>query len=817
MTRNNNIKKPHRDSKKKPQEYILDDESSASKQSDTTNIRRNKKISNPLNQKESETTESLNYSSSDQTAQSIGMLRPSCTIKTNRQQSAEQKSSIKSWKQLFNKHKKTRLEPTQSDAKKFTQIKFKCNDSVNMHIGNIIPSDNDDETIIFHNVNGIKEEDNWHQILQTMKEMRAAIIGLVEINKSLRNQMRQQWKNTARKFFNHSRISHSESQVKFDNDYKPGGTMTITTGKWQARITEQGEDSHGLGRWSFQKISSTKSNLVIITAYRPCATNGPTTAWMQQWILLREKGVVNPDPVKIFYQDLLQLLNKWKDNGYEIILLIDANETLGENSGGLNHIVRQIELTDLILHKHPQLQETNTYARGSKQIDYILGTQRVREFCSAAGMLPFGTGYNSDHRQIFVQINIAKILNTNIKPLESVYNRKLQNATPRERKKFIEEVHSYFLQQNLFKRMNQLLTCDTWGHEQTKEYEACDAQHIEGMLYAESRTKKLQTTPWSPIFQQAVAEKSFWKIALSIKMNHMYPSESFLTWAESKGIEDFKGLDIGTVKQKLRQAQKMLREVNKQAVQLRETHLQELLTEAEIQDETQRKKRIKILLRAHQQQQAFKRLQNMLKPKSTGGLSYILVPEKFKAEDFPYDPNHIETWEQIHDPELIQDLVQKQNLAHFGQADGTPFTKLPLTSINWQADTIEAQEILRGSIPTSILTENQYVTKILQYIANRTDLPQIDTWISPEQVGQGFRKWRESTSTSPSGCHLGLRKIAAMPSADEETEKQRVDILQIQTNVINLPLQHGFSPRRWQTVVNAMLEKIPGRPMLHKL
>jgi hypothetical protein len=48
-------------------------------------------------------------------------------------------------------------------------------------------------------------------------------------------------------------------------------------------------------------------------------------------------------------------------------------------------------------------------------------------------------------------------------------------------------------------------------------------------------------------------------------------------------------------------------------------------------------------------------------------------------------------------------------------------------------------------------------------------------------------------------------------------DKQRKNILKLQTLIINIPLQIGFSPKRWQTIVNAMLEKIPGNPILHKL
>jgi hypothetical protein len=166
------------------------------------------------------------------------------------------------------------------------------------------------ETIWFHNINGIKDEKNWAQIILTMKENNIDIFGFAEINKSMDNFALNWWKSTIRKQFYLSRMIHSESTTKTDSEYKPGGTLTTITGKRQARVSEMGRDNKGLGRWSYIKISSKKSNLIIITAYRPCKSYGPLTAWMQQWSLLREKGIKHPDPIKIFYEDLSTEISK---------------------------------------------------------------------------------------------------------------------------------------------------------------------------------------------------------------------------------------------------------------------------------------------------------------------------------------------------------------------------------------------------------------------------------------------------------------------------------------------------------------------------
>jgi hypothetical protein len=222
-----------------------------------------------------------------------------------------------------------------------------------------------DDTILFHNINGIKDESHWAQVITTMKELEVEIFGFAEINKSMTNFSKHKWTSIIQKQFYFSRMVHSESAATTEYEYKPGGTLTTVTGKWQARISEMGQDKK-LGRWSYIKISSRKNSLIIITAYRPCKTLSHLTAWMQQWSLLREEGRRNPDPIKNFYKDISEQLEKWKSQNYEIILMMDANETLGDTPNGLGQLIGQHGLIDLILHKHTGEDLPSTYCKCSK-------------------------------------------------------------------------------------------------------------------------------------------------------------------------------------------------------------------------------------------------------------------------------------------------------------------------------------------------------------------------------------------------------------------------------------------------------------------
>jgi hypothetical protein len=90
------------------------------------------------------------------------------------------------------------------------------------------------EGIIFHNINGLKDTDNWWQILTSMKELNVSCMGFAEINTSLKGYRIQKWNEVTRKIFQVSRMTHSESDIDMDTDYKPGGTITAVVDKWQA-------------------------------------------------------------------------------------------------------------------------------------------------------------------------------------------------------------------------------------------------------------------------------------------------------------------------------------------------------------------------------------------------------------------------------------------------------------------------------------------------------------------------------------------------------------------------------------------------------
>jgi hypothetical protein len=138
-----------------------------------------------------------------------------------------------------------------------------------------------------------------------------------------------------------------------------------------------------------------------------------------------------------------------------------------------------------------------------------------------------------------------------------------------------------------------------------------------------------------------------------------------------------------------------------------------------------------------------------------------------------------------------------RNQRHFGQAEGTAFTCAPLAELlSWEGDTHAADLILRGEYTNDELED---VTQLLlKHCESVSPLDAIEPEITLAAFTGKLRIWRESTSTSPSGRHLGHYKTLSRPIAyacdieeRDELEEFRLALLQAHLDIINYCLRHG--------------------------
>jgi hypothetical protein len=86
-------------------------------------------------------------------------------------------------------------------------------------------------------------------------------------------------------------------------------------------------------------------------------------------------------------------------------------------------------------------------------------------------------------------------------------------------------------------------------------------------------------------------------------------------------------------------------------------------------------------------------------------------------------------------------------------------------------------------------------------------LEEKSTKIMEDDVKSGFGRWKEASSTSPSGQHLGHYRAII----------QHHILLECLTKFMAIAIERGISITRWQRSINVMLEKDPGQPQISRL
>ncbi len=189
-----------------------------------------------------------------------------------------------------------------------------------------------------------------------------------------------------------------------------------TTGKWATRSTGKVlVDPSGLGRWSgLSYLGKSNKRLTILTAYRSPRQQHVAGFgfYDQQYARLLSQGVIRPNVRKQFISDIAKFVNDLQSEGHEIILSVDANEIVGQDSSfGIGHLLDECSLVDLH-HLSPAVPPA-TYKYGyHRKIDYMLGSLGVVQSVRRAGFLAYDNGIFSKHRGLFLDFDFQSLMGT---------------------------------------------------------------------------------------------------------------------------------------------------------------------------------------------------------------------------------------------------------------------------------------------------------------------------------------------------------------------------------------------------------------------
>jgi endonuclease/exonuclease/phosphatase family metal-dependent hydrolase len=200
-----------------------------------------------------------------------------------------------------------------------------------------------------------------------------------------------------------------------DSTYQAGGTLISTHGQHVGRIVEQGADPHG--RFCWQKmLGSRGEGVAFMSGYRVCHNlednPGPFTQFHQERNGLRSAGIKNPVPRKQFFKDMLELIDKFRLEGFRPVLMMDANEDWVARShprekDALMKFMRDAQLIDPFFEKFKVAPRT--YVEGRHRLDYILIDPALSDAVQRVGYLGNHDGNKSDHTMAFIDFNAKRL------------------------------------------------------------------------------------------------------------------------------------------------------------------------------------------------------------------------------------------------------------------------------------------------------------------------------------------------------------------------------------------------------------------------
>jgi len=459
---------------------------------------------------------------------------------------------------------------------------------------------------------------------------------------------------------------------------------------------------------------------------------------------------------------------------------MDANEILSDPNSKIHHIFEETDLIDLHYHCFPAQPKPAMHQRGSQPIDLIVGSPLLASALVHAWILPFGAPplIKGDHRLLGLDFSPEILFGNNTHSLALGLLHGINSKNDQHVRQYCTRVVRACNLHNLNDRIALLLQKPCMSKDDTAELESIDQTITKFLVNVDRQCRPFQVAPWSRDIQTAYLAHRFWALTFSANKNERNLSSALASIA--KRLDPALTLrDPGrSLSAHLRQAQKQLKKVRRDAAKHRKAHLEAILNQACAANQHKKTVALKYLIRAERNRQCYACFCQHTKPKSSGGLAFVTVTLESSAQT------------PLLEREALENTLLEYSRTHFARAEGSPFTQEPLGRLlQYDGLTSFGDRITRGQSVCVLHHFDEPTTAILNNLQRKTPMiPSDRSTLDYVTLLQGIKKWPERTTTLPSGRHLGIYKSLAK----HVIEKKKTTAAQVDNSkVLEGPLMQG--------------------------
>jgi hypothetical protein len=684
------------------------------------------------------------------------------------------------------------------------------------------PIDNKTTRLYYKNINGVGTRNlsnGFVNIYKHLKNKETSIVCITEPNVDWNQYwIKQTNEDHGREIFHNALFGYSCYKAAAKKPYKPGGTMTVSSGQLASRHLETGCDPSGMGRFSYQTfIGANGTKLIFITAYRVCfqsiETAGETTSFFHQWHSLLQDGHEIPNPRKQVLLDLKDFILTKIGQGYDVCISMDANEELNSRNNQLSDWMEQCGL--ISAHEHfydAEYYDSNpvpsTFDRGPNKIDFVMCTPRLLSCIESVSIEAMNEGTASDHRGLIVDFNTDKLLGVT-SHISKHKARVLKSMSRKASGHYRTTLHAMLVQQNIFDRADSLIRIYERRGKISKRghiiAEQIDQYITFCMIKSENSIKVYATEDFSPEKAKRADLERFWIMAeQAVRKGEESPTPPMTTIMDRYPQENYESMDNnGHVAERLKECREDHKTAIENSKEIRRKFLAERAEIARLNGDITAEAAIVQLNHIEASIAVYASIRRVMNPSEyRAGLSMLKVPKE-NGE-----------FETIVDTKEIEEKLLKRNQQHYAQAENTEMASAEIRELMGPSGTTEfCDKVLKGTADLSSFSPS--LRAIFQQLENPPDVEVSDV-ITYDDFKDALKCWKEKTSTSPSGRHLG-HYISLMTKIGDDTDAIGETILQLHHKMLKIAQYRRRPYARWKKETEVMLEKDPGDPKIDRL